>query len=650
METSYSDNAPFTDASDRGEMEVYTDADDAASERTPMDPPDDPPTPTTGDLLGGGGYNQFDHPNNPGHVPPVEVTSYFSGGRSVAASSVGNYSVRSSGGGGMGMEYEHPPPRTTIPPYTDNPNVNISPRRYTDDPNGNSVGQPYLDGDEGHSLFVDGSDDRHHRSAQASKFSYWRKTWGVGFLGFALGMIVMVIFIAVTPNKNGGVRAPPYNAGENEGVGGGVYPNMDGNVRNGDLDEEKKGDTMGVWIGPDGKEVEKKDNDVDNDKEEDAHEDDNESETEAESVESTTDEEDEAEAVANEAEADDPAKDSDSATEESETDSDKDSDSDTEESESETTDSENSEEDEDKGETTDSENSETEEGGDSESDAETEEGEDSESEEGAEDEEPAEAPEISSPSKWNQANPDDQHTLADGTVSHTDEEELQTTHFETVVDHDDEEDVRPTLDPEQEKVDVDLADWCGVCQWKRSRYNCDARVKSLYDRFEVPPAEAKTTLMKQGHCPDERGWPEADPEVPTFYGCRKRPDEEDPDSLDNFCGHLQWKGSSWTCFKRMWYLNMHYGTDYKEAMHGLMKQGHCLDTRTPEEIERQKKDGIDRWCGWCRFRSDTCHYRAAMMMASTEMTFLEAQLDLMSHNICKMPEYCDEEEAGATRW
>ena len=86
--------------------------------------------------------------------------------------------------------------------------------------------------------------------------------------------------------------------------------------------------------------------------------------------------------------------------------------------------------------------------------------------------------------------------------------------------------------------------------WKGSGYSCTDRVGYLLDHFSLTEGEAKTNLMKQGHCPESRvvGYigavqtshgPKEPSPIGDMFSCRQKP-KPGENSFDNFCGHCKY--------------------------------------------------------------------------------------------------------------
>ena len=214
--------------------------------------------------------------------------------------------------------------------------------------------------------------------------------------------------------------------------------------------------------------------------------------------------------------------------------------------------------------------------------------------------------------------------------------------------------------PEQPEKEVDINNFCPGCRYKGSNFSCGQRVAYMMSKFAMTEVDAKTDLMQLGHCPDAPSqpnmWQEAIKENPhvsstgeplptMFDSCRKRPKEGD--ALSHFCGFCQWKVSGMNCFKRVLYLREYYGNSEEQAMLNLMKQGHCKDERTDEEMATLREQGLEYWCDFCQFQGFTCHYRLDPLSSNPE-GYRSAQLSLLSDGACTLPPWCDDEAATET--
>lgn len=221
-------------------------------------------------------------------------------------------------------------------------------------------------------------------------------------------------------------------------------------------------------------------------------------------------------------------------------------------------------------------------------------------------------------------------------------------HQSGIGDHD----VSDPDDPVPPNKNIDLSiPFCGSCMWKQTKYSCNQRVSYAVGKFSVTKSHAQQVLMEQGHCPETRNAAyDPTPRPPSPLGkmsdCRKRPGPGK--GLENFCGHCQWKGVDFSCFKRVEYLRVTYGTPDVVAMQGLMDQGHCMDTRTEEDLKKEKEQGIDMWCGYCMFHAYSCNryiFGANYIYNKDAESAALAKLDLMGNGYCIMPPYCEDKLA-----
>jgi len=201
---------------------------------------------------------------------------------------------------------------------------------------------------------------------------------------------------------------------------------------------------------------------------------------------------------------------------------------------------------------------------------------------------------------------------------------------------------------------TDVSKFCGGCRYKGSLFSCDQRVTYMKQRFGMTENEAKIGVMKWGHCPDPTGntpKPQVGPELsssgeplPTYGGCRKRYNPNLGNVLDNFCGHCEWKNSAYTCFKRALWLRDHYGQTHEQAMINLMNNGYCKDERSEDDLQRLKEWGLDDWCSYCTTNDGyTCHDKLAPTFWNPDQCH-STKIALLADGQCKLPPYCDVNE------
>lgn len=85
-----------------------------------------------------------------------------------------------------------------------------------------------------------------------------------------------------------------------------------------------------------------------------------------------------------------------------------------------------------------------------------------------------------------------------------------------------------------------------------------------------------------------------------------------------------------------------YGTPELVGAQGLMDQGHCKDDYTPEQLAKQKEQGIDLWCGGCQLRRDhSCDADVNFATGFNEEKEIAMKKDMISKGLCKMPPFCE---------
>ncbi|KAL7550258.1 hypothetical protein ACHAWF_013507 [Thalassiosira exigua] len=201
---------------------------------------------------------------------------------------------------------------------------------------------------------------------------------------------------------------------------------------------------------------------------------------------------------------------------------------------------------------------------------------------------------------------------------------------------------------------IDMAvPWCGKCQFGRMPFHCDERVKYLGRTYGTKPPAARLSIMRLGHCPEQRkeNYHElaqaglvGDPLVPAIGkigACRHRPAPGE-DVMRAFCKHCQWKDTDYNCYQRASYLVSTYGTKPAEAVRSIVAKGECVDRRSPATIAAQEAEGTERYCPACRYKTIPCRDRLDAMKYQFKI-LANAKKALMADKggECEMPPYCE---------
>ena len=96
-----------------------------------------------------------------------------------------------------------------------------------------------------------------------------------------------------------------------------------------------------------------------------------------------------------------------------------------------------------------------------------------------------------------------------------------------------------------------------------------------------------------------------------------------------------YKNTDYSCIKRLQFIISRYGPKTPaQGMKEMMANGHCIQNQTAEEKQKLKDQGLEKWCGMCMFRTNTCEHYSAIKG-------LPMKLDLMKNGQCILPDYCD---------
>jgi hypothetical protein len=195
--------------------------------------------------------------------------------------------------------------------------------------------------------------------------------------------------------------------------------------------------------------------------------------------------------------------------------------------------------------------------------------------------------------------------------------------------------------PKNEAGDIDIGQWCGACSSGIPGVHCDERVEYVGKKYNTPELDAKISLMENGKCHIATA-AEAAAQRHT-YPCRKTPEDQGgKEGAEKFCGYCRWQNSDFDCFTRVTFLMSVYDTTELEAMRGLMEGNHCvLPDNYMEQFNKEKQDGTEEWCGYCKWDAHTCETKLNMYTSSGEKTEVTVKTEILADGHCKKQPFCD---------
>ena len=195
--------------------------------------------------------------------------------------------------------------------------------------------------------------------------------------------------------------------------------------------------------------------------------------------------------------------------------------------------------------------------------------------------------------------------------------------------------------PKNEAGDIDIGQWCGGCSSGIPGVNCDKRVEYVGKKYNTPELDAKISLMENGKCHIATA-AEVAAQRHT-YPCRKTPEDQGgKEGAEKFCGYCRWQNSDFDCFTRVTFLMSTYHITELEAMQGLIEGNHCvLPDNYMEQFNKEKQDGTEEWCGYCKWDAHTCETKLNWYTASGEKTEVTVKTEILANGQCKKQPLCD---------